>query len=38
MRGPDYGPAEHRLMKRCQVMATNIFDPGFLRDALALAA
>jgi taurine dioxygenase len=29
----DYGPAEHRLMKRCQVMATKVFDPGFLRQA-----
>jgi taurine dioxygenase len=27
----DYGPDEHRLMKRCQVMADKIFDPGFLR-------
>jgi len=25
----DYGPDEHRLMKRCQVMATKIFDPEF---------
>ena len=24
----DYGPDEHRLMKRCQVMADRIFDPG----------
>jgi len=31
---PDYGPDEHRLMKRCQVMASHIFDPGFLSDAL----
>jgi taurine dioxygenase len=31
---PDYGPDEHRLMKRCQVMATRIFDPAFVRDAL----
>lgn len=31
---PDYGPDEHRLMKRCQVMASHIFDPGFLREAL----
>ncbi len=35
---PDYGPDEHRLMKRCQVMATKIFDPDFLRESLALAA
>ena len=26
---PDYGPDEPRLMKRCQVMATKIFDPAF---------
>lgn len=25
----DYGPDEHRLMKRCQVMATKIFDADF---------
>jgi len=31
---PDYGPDEHRLMKRCQVMATKIFDPDFLGEAL----
>lgn len=35
---PDYGPDQHRLMKRCQVMATKIFDPDFLRESLALAA
>jgi taurine dioxygenase len=35
---PDYGPDEHRLMKRCQVMADRIFDPEFLRAALAPAA
>src|SRR5215470_14841783 len=34
----DYGPDEHRLMKRCQVMADKIFDPAFLRTALAAAA
>ena len=27
---PDYGPNEHRLMKRCQVMADKVFDPAFL--------
>ena len=32
---PDYAAHEHRLMKRCQVMATRIFDPGFLQEALA---
>ncbi|PYM92165.1 MAG: taurine dioxygenase [Candidatus Rokuibacteriota bacterium] len=32
---PDYRPDEHRLMKRCQVMADRIFDPAFLQAALA---
>lgn len=32
---PDYAPHEHRLMKRCQVMADRIFDPVFAREALA---
>lgn len=32
---PDYGPDEHRLIKRCQVMADLIFRPEFLRRALA---
>jgi len=27
---PDYLPHEHRLIKRCQVMADRIFDPSFL--------
>jgi taurine dioxygenase len=27
----DYGPDEIRLMRRCQVMATKIFDPDFQR-------
>jgi len=31
----DYGPDEHRLIKRCQVMADRIFDPEFVRAALA---
>jgi taurine dioxygenase len=31
----DYGPDEHRLIKRCQVMADRIFDPEFVRVALA---
>ena len=31
----DYGPDEHRLIKRCQVMADRIFEPGFVRDAVA---
>jgi taurine dioxygenase len=34
----DYGPEEHRLMKRCQVMADRIFDLEFLREALAPVA
>ncbi|MBX6373099.1 MAG: TauD/TfdA family dioxygenase [Acetobacteraceae bacterium] len=32
---PDYGPDEHRLMKRCQVMADRVFDAEWLRAALA---
>jgi taurine dioxygenase len=35
---PDYGPDEHRLIQRCQVMADRIFDPAFVRDHLAQAA
>jgi taurine dioxygenase len=31
----DYGPDEPRLIKRCQVMADKVFDPAFLRAALA---
>jgi taurine dioxygenase len=30
----DYGPDEHRLIKRCQVMADRIFDPDWVRAAL----
>jgi len=30
----DYRPDEHRLMKRCQVMADKIFDPDFQRKFL----
>lgn len=30
----DYGPDELRLMKRCQVMATKILDPDFVRASL----
>ena len=26
---PDYGPDEHRYIKRCQVMADRVFDPAF---------
>ena len=36
----DYRPDEIRLMRRCQVLATKVFDPAFLRPAreAALAA
>ena len=34
----DYRPDEHRLMKRCQVMADQVFDPAFLRSALSATA
>jgi len=34
----DYGPTEHRLIKRCQVMADRIFDPDYLSDAPGVAA
>ena len=34
----DYGPDEIRLMRRCQVMATKVFDPEFLRPARTLQA
>jgi taurine dioxygenase len=34
----DYGPDEIRLIRRCQVMATKVFDPEFLRPVRALAA
>jgi taurine dioxygenase len=33
----DYAPDEIRLMRRCQVMATKVFDPAFLRPARELA-
>jgi len=33
----DYAPDEIRLMRRCQVMATKVFDPDFLRPALEAA-
>lgn len=29
----DYTPDEHRLMKRCQVLADKVFEPGFLEAA-----
>ena len=31
----DYRPDEYRLMLRCQVMATRVFDPAFLEPMLA---
>ena len=32
---PDYGPHEHRMMLRCQVMSTpKMFEPGFLARAI----
>lgn len=34
---PDYRADEHRLIKRCQVMADRIFDPAFVREHLAPA-
>jgi taurine dioxygenase len=34
----DYGPDEIRLIRRCQVMATKVFDPEFLRPTRELAA
>jgi taurine dioxygenase len=34
----DHGPDEHRLIKRCQVMADRIFEPGFVAAALQGAA
>ena len=33
----DYTATEHRLMKRCQVLADRVFDPGFLEPARATA-
>ena len=33
---PDYGPEEHRLMMRCQVMADRLFDPTFVRESLSV--
>jgi taurine dioxygenase len=34
----DYTPDEIRLIRRCQVMATKVWDPEFLRSARELAA
>ena len=33
----DYMADEHRLIKRCQVLADRVFDPGFLEPARATA-
>lgn len=33
----DYGPDEHRLMRRCQVLGTKIFDPAY-RQSVSLPA
>jgi taurine dioxygenase len=33
----DYGPTEHRLIKRSQAMGNKIFDPAFMKEALAQA-
>jgi taurine dioxygenase len=32
---PDYGPEEHRLVRRCQAMADRVFDPAFAASAIA---
>ena len=31
----DYGPDEHRLIKRCRVMADRIFDRAWVHEVLA---
>jgi taurine dioxygenase len=33
----DYRPEETRLMRRCQIMATKVFDPAFLKPVRELA-
>ena len=33
----DYGPDDIRLMRRCQIMATKVFDPAFLEIARTAA-
>lgn len=33
----DYAPHEHRLIKRCQVMADKVFDPAFVSNILSAA-
>lgn len=35
---PDYLPHEHRLIKRCQIMADKVFDPAFVSDVLGRAS
>jgi taurine dioxygenase len=35
---PDYTADEHRLIKRCQVMADRVFDPAFLQSAMMATA
>jgi taurine dioxygenase len=35
---PDYSADEHRLIKRCQVMADRVFDPAFLQSAMMAPA
>ena len=35
---PDYTADEHRLIKRCQVMADRVFDPAFLKSAMTATA
>jgi taurine dioxygenase len=30
---PDYSEDEHRLIRRCQVMADRLFDPAFAQRA-----
>jgi len=35
---PDYTADEHRLIKRCQVMADRVFDPAFLKSAMMVTA
>ena len=35
---PDYTADEHRLIKRCQVMADRVFDPAFLKSAMTAVA
>ena len=35
---PDYAADEHRLIKRCQVMADRVFDPAFLKSAMTAVA